>query len=85
MKAKMKAPSRPDRDRMVFEVLRAIKGKSAAEVARKTYVSPQTIRNWRKVNGTRYPQAHTMAAVARVVGLELRLVRSNSLRNQLED
>jgi len=70
---------RPDRDRMVFEVLHAIKGKSATEVARDTYVSPQTIRNWRKSggSGTRYPQHHTLAAVARTVGLEFKLVRTN--------
>lgn len=70
---------RPERDRTVFEVLHAIKGKTAAEVARETYVSASTIRNWRRPNetGTRYPQHCTLAAVARTQGLVFKLVRTN--------
>lgn len=70
---------RPERDRTIFEVLHAIKGMTAAEVARDTYVSASTIRNWRKANGTgtRYPQHHTLAAVARTQGLAFKLVRTN--------
>lgn len=68
---------RPERDRMVFAVLRAIKGKSPTEAVKGTYVSPSTVAKWRlriEDGGTRYPQHHTMAAVARAAGLEFQLV-----------
>jgi transposase len=58
---KKSAPIRPERDRDIFRVLHAIKGMSAVDIAKKTYVSQQTIRNWRKTlsaGGTRYPQHH---------------------------
>lgn len=71
-----KAPHRPERDNAIFEVLHAIKGQSHAEVAARTYVSPATIAAWRN-NKTRYPQHHTLAAVAATVGLSYKLVRSN--------
>jgi transposase len=67
---------RPDRDRDIHKVLQAIKGLSAKAVSEKTYVSQQTIRNWRKTpaaGGTRYPQHHTLAAVARVAGMKFTL------------
>lgn len=73
---KKSAPIRPERDRDIFRVLQAIKGMSAVDIAKKTYVSQQTIRNWRKTpsaGGTRYPQHHTLAAVAKVVGLRFTL------------
>lgn len=43
---KKSAPIRPERDRDIFRVLHAIKGMSAVDIAKKTYVSQQTIRNW---------------------------------------
>lgn len=70
-------PHRPERDRMVFEVLHAIQGRKASEVASKTYVAASTIAKWRKRvedGGTRYPQCHTLAAVAAVAGLKFALV-----------
>jgi|UppTromiDAQCA005_1034438.scaffolds.fasta_scaffold01648_1 DNA-binding phage protein len=73
---KKSAPIRPERDRDIFRVLHAIKGMSAVDIAKKTYVSQQTIRNWRKTpaaGGTRYPQHHTLAAVANVAGLRFTL------------
>ena len=79
---------RPERDRLVFEVLRAVKGMTPGELSRRASygkgfgtVSASTIRNWRvpvASGGTRYPQAATLAAVGRAVGLELRFVRSNA-------
>lgn len=82
---KRKVIHRPERDRAVFELLRAIKGLSAREVAEKASygkgcgtVTKATIYNWRKAkNGTRYPRHLTMVAVARAVGLEYKLLRTN--------
>lgn len=73
---------RPDRDQDIFKVLRAIRGLKPTDVASKTYVSAQTIRNWRKPvaqGGTRYPQHHTLRAVAAVAGLEFKLVEKESV------
>lgn len=72
-----KVTLRPTRDQEIFAVLRAIRGMSPKDVSQKTYVSASTIRNWRRpVNqgGTRYPQHHTLAAVAKIAGLEFKLV-----------
>ncbi len=84
MKKKRKVIHRPERDRAVFELLRAIRGKSAKEISeRATYgkglgnVTKATIYNWRKSEGVRYPQHLTMVAVARAVGLEYKLLRTN--------
>lgn len=69
-------PHKPERDRAIHEVLVAIKGIPATQIAAKTWVSHSTISRWR--NGqTRYPSHTTLEAVARTVGLEFKLVRSN--------
>jgi transcriptional regulator with XRE-family HTH domain len=68
-----KAIVRPDRDREIFRVLRAIKGKKSSEVAKGTYVAASTIQAWR-TGKTKYPQHHTLAAVARTAGLKYELV-----------
>jgi len=85
VKKKRKVIHRPERDRAVFELLRAIKGKTAREISeRATYgrglgnVTKATIYNWRKTEGVRYPQHLTMVAVARAVGLEYKLLRTNT-------
>lgn len=78
---------RPDRDRALFAVLRAIRGKSNAEAAKGSGVSAQTIAKWRltvAAGGTRFPQFYTMNAVARANGLEFRLVeRSDDARTSV--
>lgn len=77
MRRRKSAPHRPDRDRTIFAVLHAIQGRKASEVASKTYVSASTIAKWRRRvedGGTRYPQHHTLEAVARVAGLKFALV-----------
>ena len=78
-------PVRPERDRMVFDVLRAIRGQSPKEVAARTWVSPSTIRKWRlplESGGVRYPRHATLAAVARTAGLEFRLIRVNRMDDE---
>jgi hypothetical protein len=75
---------KPDRDRAVFELLRAIKGLSSSEVAAKASygkgygnVNPQTIRRLRYAKGgTRYPQHATMVAIAKSVGMTYKLSKS---------
>lgn len=77
MSKKYSRPIRPEYDRAVFEVLHAIAGRSALSVPKLTYVSASTIAKWRrgpKFGGTRYPQHHTLAAVAKVAGLRWKLV-----------
>lgn len=65
------------RHRVTFECLRAIRGISNADVARKTGLSVQTIKNLRtptSQGGTVFPQLHTVAVIAKAYGLELMLV-----------
>lgn len=70
---KSKQPHRPERDMAIHQVLRAIRGIPAKDVAAKTFVSAGTITRWRQAR-TRYPHHLTLAAVARVAGLEFKLV-----------
>lgn len=82
-----KVKHRPERDRAIFEVLHAIRGRKASEVASKTYVAASTIAKWRKRiedGGTRYPQHHTLAAVAAVAGLKWALVPVESRNDKQE-
>lgn len=76
-KKKWRRVVRPEYDHMVFDVLHALEGRKATEIANATWVSPSTIRKWRKgpvLGGTRYPQHMTLAAVAAVAGLKFVLV-----------
>lgn len=71
-------PERPAYDRTVFEVLHSLAGQSAGSIAKQTWVSPSTIRAWRRGyenGGTRHPQHSTLAAVAAVAGFEFQLVK----------
>jgi transposase-like protein len=84
MKRRGKHPGRhrPEYDNAIHDVLHNLRDRSAAAIARDTWVSPSTINNWRKGyenGGTRYPQHTTLSAVARVAGLEFKLIRSNTL------
>jgi transcriptional regulator with XRE-family HTH domain len=64
---------KPERDRIIFQVLRAVRHLSAQEISQKSGVSVGTIYNWR--NGTTlYPRVNTLASVARVAGMKLELV-----------
>ena len=65
---------RPDRDREIHRVLQAVREMTPGQISRKCFVSASTIRNWRRVNGTRYPQHCTLSAVARLAGLRYDLV-----------
>lgn len=56
--SKFNRPVRPEYDRAVFEVLHALAGVPATQIAKKTWVSAGTISKWRrgpKFGGTRYP------------------------------
>ena len=66
----------PERDRAIFQVLRACRGKSATEAVAGTPVSAQTLQNWRK-GRTRYPRHITLAAIARAHGLRWVLVEDH--------
>lgn len=79
----MKKIHRPDRDREIFRVLRAIRGRKSSEVASKTYVAASTIQNWR-TGKTKYPQHHTLAAVARTAGLKYELVEIDPAKDRDE-
>lgn len=62
---------RHERDRALFTVLRLVRGKTDAEAAGKSGVSPQTIHKWRltvDAGGTRFPQFFTMDRVLRAHG-----------------
>lgn len=65
-------PGRPERDKAVFELLRAMRGLRNCEIAKKTFVSPSTISNLR-TRRTRYPQHLTMVAIAEAIGMQYTL------------
>ena len=88
---KYKRAARPERDRVVFQVLRSIRGISNADVARASGISAQTVAKWRAPiasGGTRFPQFWTLNRVAKAHGLEFKLLpvddrregRDNELR-----
>lgn len=71
---------RPERDRAMFAVLRAIRGKSNAEVSHASGISAQTIANWRAPvasGGTKFPQFWTLQQVAKAHGMEFKLIESS--------
>ena len=70
---------RPERDRDIFKVLRAIRGKSASEVSRQTYVCAQTIRNMRS-GQTKFPRHSTLAGIAHTVGMQFVLLDEDEAR-----
>jgi hypothetical protein len=82
MKKKMRVIHRPERDRAIFKVMRALAGLSASQISRGaaqagSRISPTTIYNWRKPvenGGVRYPQFYTLNAAAGVAGLTFALV-----------
>lgn len=61
---------RPELDRLMFEVLHALRDLKNGVVARRAGLSPQTIKKMR-TKVTRYPHAVTLIAIARVGGLRL--------------
>lgn len=72
-------PARPERDRLIFEVLRVIKGEKNSVAARGA-VSPSTIASWRRplsAGGTRYPQALSLDRVLRAHGKKLGITENN--------
>lgn len=90
----MKQPKRkyrnisPSRDRLVFEVLHALRGIKAGDIQEasitfateykdRATVSASTISRWRKPlnkGGTRYPQAVKLDAALSIVGKKLGIV-----------
>lgn len=80
----MRIPKRPERDREIFSVLRSVRHLSERDIASRTYVSASTVRAWRS-GKTRYPQHHTLAAVARVGGLRFALVHDDGDRKSQAD
>lgn len=70
------APPPPTLDRAIHELLIAIRDEPAESVGRRTGLSGQTIRNMRSTK-TKYPRHTTLERIARAVGLEFRLLRSN--------
>lgn len=79
---------RPERDRMMFRLLRRISELTPSEAVRGTTVSPQTITNWRKPvknGGTRYPQFTTMEIIARNNGLRFILTEDDGTATRTAD
>lgn len=79
-KRKWKRAEKPEYDVTVHGVLNALSGIPATQIAAHTWVSAGTISKWRlgyEFGGTRHPQHSTLAAVARVAGMEFKLVQSN--------
>lgn len=87
-KKKGKWIDRPERDRLAFEVLRAIRGVGAEDIARQAQkagfsVSGQSVRNLRadpKTGGTRFPQSYTLQAMLAAVGKGFGVVEASETR-----
>jgi len=74
------------RSRAIFNLLRAVKGMEAKEIAKaavyndgtgRKKICQGTIYNLRRKDGTRFPRFQTMEAIARAAGLEYKLLRTN--------
>ena len=87
-KKKGKWTPRPERDRMAFEVLHAIRGVSAEEISRRASqagfsVCAQSVRNLRadvKYGGTRFPQCYTLQAMLSAIGKGFGVVDARETR-----
>lgn len=73
---KHKGPQRPDRDKMVFRILRLLRGQKTSEIARKSGLSPGTISKWR-TRRTRYPQHTSYEMALRAVNYRFEIVDEN--------
>lgn len=74
-------PEKPHRDRLVFHVLRLIRGQTHSSAARAAGLSPSTISRLRKgvkAGGTRYPQAITITLILNANGYDLRPVKQTN-------
>lgn len=80
----MRSPKRPERDREIFAVLRSVRHLSEQDIASRTYVSASTVKALRS-GKTRYPQHHTLAAVARVGGMRFALVHDDGRRTDASE
>lgn len=72
-KFKHTGPQRPEKDRMVFRVLRLLRGMKTAEAARKSGLSPSTISKWR-TRRTRYPQHQSYDMALKAVKCRFEIV-----------
>ena len=64
---KFQRPAKPEADKVVFDLMRAMRGFSDADIARDSWLSPGTISKIR-TRRTRYPQAGTCREIARRIG-----------------
>lgn len=75
-----KRPRKPEADAAVFKLLRVMAGRTTAEIARKTWVSPSTISKLR-TRRTRYPQHATYAEILRALGYDYVIVPKDGSDN----
>ena len=68
-----KRPRKPDSDKVVFELLRLMRGRTNARIARQTYVAPSTISKLR-TRRTRYPTHITVVGILKALGLRYAVV-----------
>lgn len=74
---KFPRPKRPERDRDVFTLLHALRGKETKDLAKRSFLAATTIRKIRvgpSHGGTRYPRHTTMVELARLAGKRWELV-----------
>lgn len=70
-------PKRPEYDKLVFDVLHRLAGKSSHELAKQSFLTASTIAKIRRGpahGGTRHPWSTTLAELARLSGGELRFI-----------
>lgn len=66
---KHKRPGRPEQDKIVFELMRAMRSEKTADLARAAGVSHSTISKIR-TRRTRYPQHWTVVRVMQALGMK---------------
>ena len=78
---RFKRPAKPESDKAVFELMRAMRGYSNADIYKRLpfHLAKSTIANIR-TRRTRYPSHITCVAVARAVGMRWELVEAGEQR-----
>ena len=84
-----KRKARPDFDRSMVEVLKAIRDLTPTEVSRmsKGGVAASTVRKWRlgwNNGGTRFPQAYTLNEAAKAIGGRFGFIAPDQMEVRVE-
>lgn len=78
---RFKRPQRPEADRVVFELMRAMRGHKTSDIWKRTFLCQSTISKIR-TRRTRYPTHLTCSAIAAAIGMKWELVPATSVQRE---